>query len=486
LLCEYYHTDNDFLDKDGDTVKMSDLDLFAFYANRSYHGNTRPTPVLFFDNSLFTSMLTTYWYVREEKFDEFLNYETRTTNDDTFDIAFDLLHPKKSPGSPLCFLHVANEQLKVMKDSIKNVVDYRIFSLIDLGEKLYEMLCSEPDEAKRFFGLTMDLEFSSLIAVDLVSRNLCDPVLLRHKTECRPLGKKKRLICCVSAQDTLVDRFALHNFLKHEQEHKDIPTATGLDLNTPEKTQELYEEFLSHAPLASSDIQGWEYSTTPELQLNEAIRCSYVMGLCNSSGVVYEGKENHFYLVLARTYCLIHRVLQTQSGDLFTSSPGLTTSGALPTYSRNSGIRTEVAVRAHILSKYACSPSQVVYYSPAPPIYIKAGGDDMLTNSMASPEATARLGFTVTDYAVQENAFNFCSTRFENGVSYQENIRKFVCHVLYDKSHWLEKMQAFESGFRHHPEYDMYAKVFSQETPLCYSSTDAPQSLTLGNWDDEL
>lgn len=418
----------------------------------------------------------------EEKFESFFTEDQNLTNN-AWDSLFGLINPSKSPGSPLCFVHSTNKELSKMENSIRLVVEYRVVKLVELGQQLHQTILRDLPTAKHAFGFDRDMETSSTIAIDLVKSNLCDPILLREKNEPRKLGKLPRLVCGVSVQDNLVHRLAFHNQLVTEQASSGCPIAVSLDLNTPEKTSELYVKFKEHSPVYSSDIKGWDFSTKPEYVLNDTIRTCYMMGVCDVKGNPYPGKESHFYLSIAIAYCLIHRLLQTSDGELFVSTPGMTTSGTLRTFSQNSFIRSFVSVQAEVIN-LGVSPQQLHTVSVAPTMFVFSGGDDNLTNSPAPPYCTEALGFTVTDYERQTDSFSFCSTTFTDTVSYQDNISKFFVAVMYDKSNWITKMNSFRICFSNHPEYSYYTFLLDCERPLDENSDST--HLNLGLWDDNL
>lgn len=455
-----------YKDVNGIERPQTDVKIFEYYVNRNISSSLKHeiTPQ---QDEFHAQYLRTYWsmHVKDEGFDNFFNTlpKQESLPDSIFDQLFDCLGKTKSPGSPLCYLAATNEQLVEEKPMMNYFITKRIKNLLQLGESLYHDMCSSPQRFTERMGYDPHKDYKW--GEHLFNAGLSDPVLLRKKPEPRLLGKMPRLICMVSVNENLIDRLCTHNMLRREQT-MDIPTAVALDLTTPEKTQNMYSEFQEHSPLFSTDVQGWEYSTTSRYIVLDVVRCSYIMNLCNEYGVVKPGKENHYYLMLARCMVLCHRVMQV-GNELFTCPAGMTSSGSLRTFSQNSNIRSFVCVEADVMFKEnLVDPMQLNNYSNSiEKFYIKSGGDDNVTSSRADAKSSELLGFKITDRVEQSNHFDFCSTRFTSQFSYQVNIEKFFTAVMHNKNSYAEKLLAFKNCFVNHPLFEFYKELLLKEAP---------------------
>lgn len=365
----------------------------------------------------------------------------------------------KSPGSPFKLLGFnANSSLEVQLGSLNCDFNNRFNALVDLGSQLYSVFKTNKNIFNRMFAFRED-DSHKEISQMLAFKGYVDPVLLNVKSEPRKNGKEKRLVCMISVLDNLIDRALCGHHLKEEQLRKDITTAVALDLTTPEKTNELHALFTSHSPLLSSDVRGWEYSCRSELTFRSLMKYSYQQGLSDEHLNVFPGKEMHFYALLARFFCIVHRVLQTKCGDLFVTPPGMVSSGLLLTYSKNSFERASLS---RDLARHV--------NFPAP--FIRAAGDDEVSNIDAPEDVVkrfyARFGFVITDYMEQSDSFSFCSTTFIHDGTYQDNIERSFVNVLYtakSAEHFIEQMAGFEQAFKRHPQYAMYRALLDQDAP---------------------
>lgn len=379
-----------------------------------------------------------------------------------FDDVLSRVDKSKCPGAPLVYVCSTNEYLDVIKDQVYTLLNVRISALRKLGRFLTEALkVKDKQVLRRLYGYdaksALLSEVTSDLAVALVELGCCDVILQRVKSETRRLGKTPRLVGMVSVIDTLIDRLLCTDFIFNERA-MNSPTATQLDLNTRSKCQELYEEFKRNAPLTADDVRAWDYSTHPYHINADVIRKGYAMGLCSVRGVVVPGREEHFQLLLARSFCLTHRVLATEEGVLFCSHPGFTTSGALDTFSKNSFSRVLLSCQVQQ------QESRKIVKS-----YCKSAGDDFQSRIAGRVETYKKFGFTLTDREVQTDEFHFCSTTFKDGASYQDNIEKFVTGLLFDPNDWDLKLAALQQ-FVSHPRYDEMNALLSAEYELLLAS----------------
>lgn len=396
----------------------------------------------------------------------------------------------KCPGSPLCFQFPTNAGLKGIKNELFDDVELRLNHLETLGALLLKFEERDPDLVKVLWSMH-DTDWSGRMSVALVEAGLCDPVLLKKKGEGREIGKDPRLVCMVSARDTFCARVVIGNALKEEQ-NQSTPTCVGLDLTTPERTLGLHSEFLKSAPLKSTDVSGFEYACTTFYQYCDLKRWRYVLDLkeWNSDDL----RTNR--ILTALVFCECYRVLQTEDGELLVGKPGEQSSGKLKTFSSNSFIRGFVGYEAYAINHYVeALHGPLRGETPFPPdltfdqwqeiqyattfrgLYgsdergrprsFNAGDDNLDSYIFTRREVYLALGFNVTDVLVQEDVFNFCSTIFTDKGSYQENIRKFVFHMLVaEKDHWDDRMRSFHSCFLNHPEYSYAYEILMLNAPV--------------------
>lgn len=397
--------------------------------------------------------LLSKWPVNNQAYDCFFNGNVIVG--DYFAAAFSKVKPSKSPGAPLVFVTSTNEPLAdLYYDEFKESVENRLFNYETLGECFYDIFLKDPSEFISLF--LMDPESRAKFASFLVDNNFTDCVLLKVKSEPRKLEKQPRLVCMVSVIDNMASRFIIGDMLYDEQLSV-TSTAVALDITTQEETMKMYEEFLSNAPLTSSDVQGWEYSNRFDTHLADLLRRAYSMGLTDNQFNLV-GSKKHLHALIGMSVIEAFRVLQTSRGTLFSSPVGLITSGALSTFSSNSFKRAYVSEQvANVIGK--------------PLRYQKCAGDDNLDTNERCTSLYKRLGYVITDYSVQEDVFSFCSTTFTAQGSYGDNIEKFFVGCMYDKSCWSDKMLAL-NNFRYHPRFMEFVDLFDYEAPS--DRPDAP------------
>ena len=362
------------------------------------------------------------------------------------------LDSSKSPGSPLCYLSPTNAGvLETHTCEFIRSVESQLHDWRNIGKALVES-----DDFEAGIGFGMSREEYDRKCVGLLNSGVTRSVLLRRKSEPRKKGKRPRLVCMVSSDTNTAARVLLSDYLIAEQEAgNNITAAVGLDLTTPSKTQERYEEFVLNSPLSSNDVEGWEYSTGLTLHWASFNQYAMRMKLINSDLRIIEGKEETYYVLLGYYFCSAFRILQSDDGQLFTGPPANTSSGELITFSKNSSSRTLLNDYVNVQLGFPLGG------------YNKSAGDDNLDSRIPkeNPEATitamyASLGFTITDVAIQTNVFDFCSTVFADGKSYQENIRKAYATFFFEKALtqqlFAEKLAGFDAGFNRHPDYRAY------------------------------
>jgi hypothetical protein len=391
----------------------------------------------------------------------------------------------KNPGSPLCFKFPTNAGLKTVRNELFDVVEERLSKLQVLGRILrtYDSLSDgTPMEDLGLAALwSMDAlsaeGYPSEISTLLVEFGFCDPVLLKKKSEGRKFWKDPRLVCMVSAIDTFIRRLLLGDALKEEQSRDDLPICTALDLTTPAQTEKWRARFAAFRAMKSSDVQGFEYAMHPYHQYCNLKRYSHVMDLDFSDvrdSVVID-------LLTAITFCDVHRLLQTEEGRLFTSLPGEQSSGRLDTYSSNSFVRGFTSYEAYVVTYMveilelggthicALSRNTPAYFQLVPsnvPQTYNAGDDNLDSVLTSTAETYLALNYIITDEKIQRGTYDFCSTIFAPSGCYQENIRKFVFHmVVAERDHVVDRYRAFLSCFRNHPLFEEAHAVIMHEYP---------------------
>lgn len=390
-------------------------------------------------------------YVHEERFATFFNHDG-DVKEHVLQYLQEQLDPTKSPGSPLRYKYTTNAGISAITAEFQHVVNSRARKFIDLGEHLWGLRYSDEELFYSMLGYDEDVVLDDSICVWLLSNGYTDPVLLKVKPEPRVVGKVPRLVCMVSSVMNTNARLGLMNPVIQEQRSTDTNTAVALDLNTQAETMKLYDKFKSNAPLSSSDVQGWEYANDVVSFWSDFSRWLYSLGLVDLDFNII-ADASYVYYLMGLFFCELHRVMQTECGNLFVTVLGLVTSGGYITFSGNSNKRSLLSYR---VSKSLSLKLRFVF---------SAGDDNMDSNPYAS-EIYKAFGYVITDFVVQETSFNFCSTVFTENGSYQENISKSFVNMMYDQSSWEEKLVAFRLNFRFHPEYSHYKELLLLNAPV--------------------
>jgi len=395
-----------------------------------------------------TGFVKDRYFVQTEEYSSFFDAEDNLKMS-VFEDALAKVDPKKSPGSPMVYLCPNNAALQKHLFEIFALTDKRLKAMEEIGSQVWEK------------SLYTDTVEHAHVAKYLVECGATDPVLLGIKGEPRAVNngvkKQPRLISQVSVLTNIVARIIHGNHLLEEQTHTNLPTATALDLTTPARTDEIFQEFKENSrkkPLMTNDVQGYEYSVTEDDRWNTCFKEAMCMGLMDFNWNVVPGKERHLYALIGYYFCLIHKVVQLQTGELYVVKPGQMSSGELGTYSGNSFAR---AFTADLVSRKI---------TQLPVEYIKTGGDDSVESQDGScqqyVDAYLLYGKVITEAELHRDEFTFCSTRFRAEGSYQENIRKSVYAILLRKCFDEQARLAFEMCFRNHPEYEKYLAVVSR------------------------
>ena len=277
----------------------------------------------------------------------------------------------------------------------------------------------------------------------LVRYGLCDPCKVFVKNE--PHKRKKldegvqRLIFSVSLIDNLIARI-LHSNQNREEilNWKIIPPSAGLGLDDPGLAaihEAITQMELRCRGLMSSDVSGWDFSVQSwELEADLQRRVE----LNNSKGTDWER------IASAHLYCMSRKVFVLSDGSMYQQLlPGLMPSGWYLTASTNSNIRAICAY--HVALEAGEIPA------------VKTMGDDSVESVIDDPIAAySRLGHTIKFVEnVTSSSFEFCSTRFENGIGVPVNIDKQLVNLLSYKpqtyAEGLDRYQQFHYELRHYP-----------------------------------
>lgn len=370
-----------------------------------------------------------------------------------------LLAGTKSPGSPLCyaFSNNASVQATIPAEFLVSI-ESTVFKWYELGSKIYADYLADPVSLRRAFNsLDFDRNLYDAECMRLIEMGATQPILVKKKGELRKHGKLPRLVCLVSSITNQAMRVVLNDFLQDEQSRDDLSVATALDIITPDKTDSLYAEFVLHSPVVSTDVQGFEYSVTPVFVYANMIAQAIHMNLVSDIDLtVVPGREQHLFALIGMTYCGLYRLIQTVDGCLFTSPPGMVSSGKLTTFSDNSRIRT--------------FQGDVITLSLNMPLaYAKAAGDDHVSSAIPEGDAVSLLqsayqsyGIVITDVEIQRTNFSFCSTTFAAAGAYQDNILKALATLLFSPRTRYDAallISDFGRSNDRHPDYLRYLEL---------------------------
>jgi hypothetical protein len=117
----------------------------------------------------------------------------------------------------------------------------------------------------------------------------------------------------------------------------------------------------------------------------------------------------------------------------------------------------------------ALSRNTPAYFQLVPsnvPQTYNAGDDNLDSVLTSTAETYLALNYIITDEKIQRGTYDFCSTIFAPSGCYQENIRKFVFHmVVAERDHVVDRYRAFLSCFRNHPLFEEAHAVIMHEYP---------------------
>jgi hypothetical protein len=454
---------------------MREEAVFEFSADRAFAARSvsKEYPFYLHNPHFRTHLEKRMAFQNEETFNEFFDVLDPTNLQLNPAVVVDLLDKldsKKNPGSPLCFISPTNLGVKqsVPAPIFADALNANLTKLYAEGLRLETIRREQGRDAFALAcGVGASREVYDAECTRLLREGVIHPTLLKIKSEPRKVGKRPRLVCMVSSVTNSVMRLVVGNYLYTEQEQKNISTATALDLTTPEATHALFEEFVANRPVFTSDVEGWEYAVRVGNEYDAMMMYMRRMNLVDEFLEPRPEKMLHYLILLGLFYASIHRVVQTPQGNLYTAPPGQVSSGELWTFSKNSEVRTSLADTITLES------------TDLPLGYNKSAGDDNLDGAVpngtveevvaAVKLAYSRYGFVITDVAVQEEEFSFCSTTFCASGAYQENAAKAAANILYkshDAASYAEQMTAFRLGFSLHPDYSRLLSIIESDVVL--------------------
>jgi len=333
-----------------------------------------------------------------------------------------------------------NKDVKEFPDELKGLVEKRLRKLATLDKDIDSVKTDTIDPAE---------------ACRLVDGDFCDPVRLINKNEPTVPGKPTRNVSSVSLIDSIVD--VILDIMQLQEEvrlvsdgyekgqHWPHPSTIGIDLQTPDNLAFLWRRFALRARLAMErlrfhlygDVSGWEY------QFSVACHRMYqAWWVCLLNRV---GGAPAWWLRLkkARNWCLMHPLLVSSSGQMYSLSIAIMLSGSRRTAHANSVVRAAVpSVVSYPLLK-SLPPQERV-------LDADANGDDCAEESVyAKPhaliDAYAALGFKLTDveYTADTEEVHFCSWIFRERKMQPESYGKALMKLL-AKKQVLDNVEYFQ------------------------------------------
>jgi hypothetical protein len=288
---------------------------------------------------------------------------------------------------------------------------------------------------------------------ELISKGCIDAIRVFVKNEphkeSKLLDARQRLIFSVSIIDNIICELLSGNQNKKEIENWDtIPPQCGFGLNDDQiltflnsiKTEFLDEKFYD------DDISGWDFSVDKDNYDFDLFRRRL---LNNGDGTSW------WKIISAHYYCMQRKVVTIDDGRCFaqTYHNGIMGSGWKNTSSANSSMRVGDAW----LCRWKLEGNLKSLNGKAG---CKTHGVDILEKYIASPDDivdTYRgFGKAIKQVnVVHRNDFEFCSTRFVNGIAYPLNEDKQLFNLLNFKPQSELEMQQryfqFKHEFRHSP-----------------------------------
>lgn len=271
--------------------------------------------------------------------DVFVEGSDFVLRDDVFLELLKLARNASSPGLPLMYNRKTNKDVKDYPVEMKAMLEKRIRTLVR----------SDLPDVATVKGDYVDPS----VAVDLVDDGVCDPVRLLNKNEPTRAGKTTRNIASVSLVDSMVDVIVDYAQLQAEIQlvadcyasglHWPHPSTIGIDLATPANLAHMLKRFQIRqereeqrgSTMADSDLQGFEYCWS--------VACHKAYAAWRRAKALTSlrpPEEWWWKLFRARNWCLMHPLLATSRGTLFTLRIAIMLSGRRTTAHGNSVVRS--------------------------------------------------------------------------------------------------------------------------------------------------
>jgi hypothetical protein len=334
---------------------------------------------------------------------------------------------KSSPGFPLNVLARDNDNL------LKNYEGIVVAAVLERLTALREFDCTQNLEPKI-----------------LVQLGLCDAIRLFVKNEPHKVGKleanRQRLIWSISLIDNTIARLccSLQN-VTEILNWSTISSKPGMGLNDEgcSRLTEYVKEMLREGTCDSSDLQGFDFSVKESDLLDDLERR---LDLNGGRGTVWERVMRSHY------YCMSRKVVTLSDGTMYQQLDyGIMPSGWYNTSGTNTFIRCKD--HAYIAVKQEVKP------------VVMSMGDDALERTLENPVDEYRLlGKVLTDNTrVNLEDFEFCSTRFVNGLGRPVNVDKQLMNLLNSRPiNYMECCKYFDQfsyEMRHHPQLEEFTSL---------------------------
>lgn len=284
-------------------------------------------------------------------------------------------------------------------------------------------------------------------AVDLIRGGYSAPMRVFVKAEPHGLDKvaqkRWRIIVMVPIHIVLAEMLIFGTQNEEEINHWDsIPSKPGLGLADDAHIRSILEEVKTKGVngVAEADVSGYDFSLCDQFFQYDARRRVRLAGA--EEGSLFSRAVYNAHHVLNRA------VFALSDGKMYAQlKPGVMKSGRYVTSSTNSFIRV---LLAHGIGARWCI----------------AMGDDSLEDPVLEAAAKyKKLGVNVKFYTICDDAFEFCSHTFTDGVAYPSKPGKMLYNLLSQNGDFTKKFMLIQQwGFemRHHPDLDSWEDAITR------------------------
>lgn len=276
---------------------------------------------------------------------------------------------------------------------------------------------------------------------ELLENSLADPVKMHVKDEYTSLSKtlegRLRLIMGVGLIEEMTDRVLFENQNKTDTHHcyEANGTASGVDMNSDEGVKKFWDVIMAEATKKfGSDVKAWDWSV---------MRWMYEIELEARRRLNGASKNSAWYdLARKRTLILCRATLVTSDGEMYVLEiDGVVKSGCYNTTYSNSRCRDALAVLTYSTVSKSMGDDNLAGI----PIV-----DGKMLEECEIKALYARWGFTLTDFKVIDDSFEFCSHLFVDGVAIPLNHTKALLNLLMETPDQMLIEQFFRT-YRHSP-----------------------------------